>query len=96
VSLVEETGNALNAILESNQDIANKVSSITEATREQAMGVSDVTKVVSELDRITQSNATMADQSASRANGLDSSASDLKEIVAFFKFHADTADQKAA
>jgi methyl-accepting chemotaxis protein len=60
---------------------AGLVSEIASASREQADGISQVNIAVGQMDKVTQSNAAGAEESASAAEELNAQAAALKEAV---------------
>jgi hypothetical protein len=69
-------------ILTSAQQVDDRVAQIAAASNEQSQGIAQVTTAVSEMDRVTQSNAASAEESASAAHELDNHANGLRTIVA--------------
>jgi len=69
-------------------EIAVKVSStdslvrqIATAAREQAKGIDQINTAITQMDQVTQSNASSAEESASAAEELDAQAAALKDMV---------------
>lgn len=83
--LVSRTGESLTGLVGQIQDVARLISEITVAVREQSIGVEEITASVSQLDEMTQHNATMADISAQSANSLRSVSSELTQAMAAFR-----------
>ncbi len=84
VRLVEQTGDSLKEIIEAAKLMADALNQISDATRDQSSGVGEVTAAVQDLDKITQANATAAEQTASSSRTLNSEAERLKELVDYF------------
>ncbi|MEM9725004.1 MAG: methyl-accepting chemotaxis protein [Pseudomonadota bacterium] len=85
VRLVSEAGRSLSGILSAIAEVETAISGIAEASTEQSAGVAEVASAVSHMDGMTQQNAAMANASASNARQLSSKASELLDLVAFFK-----------
>jgi methyl-accepting chemotaxis protein len=72
-------------MLEEITTAANKVNSlvreIAEASKTQSMGIDQVSTAVGQMDKITQSNAANAEESASASQELTSQAQHMKAIV---------------
>jgi methyl-accepting chemotaxis protein len=73
---------------ESLTQIAQKVSctdalvgEIATAAREQAQGIEQINTAITQMDQVTQSNSSSAEESASAAEELDAQASSLKDMV---------------
>jgi len=73
------------AALERNTEAARRVStsvaSIATASKEQADGISQVNIAVSQMDRVTQSNAASAEETAGAAQELNAHSISLKSVV---------------
>ncbi|HEV7281974.1 MAG TPA: hypothetical protein VGN57_17360, partial [Pirellulaceae bacterium] len=57
---------------------------ISSASREQATGIEQVNKAVSQMDQVTQSNASQTEELSSTAEGLAGQAENLQQLVARF------------
>jgi len=79
--IAEETAESLSKIVRSTQKVATVVIEIAEASKDQAKGITQITDVVSQLDKVTQQNASRAAQSAAAAEELLSQAESLKGAV---------------
>lgn len=68
-----------------NVDIARKVEELVKeiaaASAEQAQGINQINKAVTELDRVTQQNASTAEESASAAEQMNAQSAQMKGIV---------------
>ncbi len=84
VDLVGQAGAALHQIIESVGAISSHVSSIATGAEEQATTLNEVNSGMTELDRVTQQNAAMVQQSTSAAQTLNNDASRLGQEVAVF------------
>ncbi len=58
---------------------------ISHASAEQAAGITAVNRAVAEVDRGTQENAAMAEQTAAAAMALEGQAQSLRAAVAVFR-----------
>ncbi|MEM6603546.1 MAG: methyl-accepting chemotaxis protein, partial [Pseudomonadota bacterium] len=85
VKLVNATGSALHQIVESVTEVTQTISSISSASREQATGVEEISGAISQMDEMTQQNASLSDESASAARSLAKEAEQLSNLVAAFK-----------
>lgn len=91
VSLVGETGSMLGRIVARVGDISALISSISESAESQAAGLQQVNAAVNDMDKVTQQNAAMVEQSTAAARSLAGEADELARLVARFKL-----DSKAA
>ncbi len=74
-------GQALGAIVADVTKVSDLVDGITKASQEQAHGVDQVNTALSQMDKVTQQNASGAEESASAAEELASQAQSVKSIV---------------
>jgi methyl-accepting chemotaxis protein len=72
----------LTEILTKSQQVDEQVASIANASHEQSQGISQVATAVTQMDKVTQSNAAAAEQSASAAEELNAQALALRGAVA--------------
>lgn len=87
-SIVREAGVTMGEIVASAQTINSLLAQIAQGAREQSTGISQVGSSVQELDRATQQNAAMVEQTAAAASSLRDQALDLSDQVARFKVPA--------
>ena len=80
--LVNETGTVLSDITEGVSRVAEGIEAIFTASREQASGVHEINQSIGNIDKDTQRNATMAQESAASAQALARAAADLMSAVA--------------
>ncbi|MBT9455535.1 MAG: HAMP domain-containing protein [Burkholderiaceae bacterium] len=83
--VVGEAGATISDIVGNANRIAEMMSEISTATREQSAGVGQVGAAVHELDRSTQQNATLVEQTAAAAGSLSDQARRLANDVGFFR-----------
>ena len=81
VALVGETGRSLGVIETTILQMDELIGSIANATKEQSLGLTQINVAVNDLDRSTQQNAAMAEQSSAVAATLLTSAELLSELV---------------
>jgi len=72
---------SLGTIVEKARSMNLLVSEIATASQEQDRGISQLTVAVSEMDKVTQSNAANAEETASSSEELNAHADTLKDIV---------------
>ena len=81
VKLVGQTGDALGRIVHQVNDISKLVGQIAEAAQEQAGGISQVNGAISDMDKMTQQNAAMVEESTAAARSLADEADRLADLV---------------
>jgi methyl-accepting chemotaxis protein len=91
-ALVDRAGATMNEVVQSIQQVASLMASITTASNEQANGVSQVGQAISQMDEATQQNAALVEEMAAAASSLNSLAQELVQTVAIFRLDADTRD----
>jgi methyl-accepting chemotaxis protein len=77
----EKVATNLSAIVERIRRLDEMVAEIAQASREQSKGISQVTGAVSGIDRITQSNAALSQQSAGAAEEMKLQAEEVGRAV---------------
>ncbi len=92
VKLVGETGRSLSRIVENVTRLNHLVSEIAGSAQEQASGLAELNIAVNQMDRVTQQNAAMVEQSTAASHGLTNEAQALAELVAQFQ----VSDKEAA
>lgn len=83
--LVREAGDAMQQLVDGVNRVATMLGEISHAASEQSDGIGQINVAVSELDRMTQQNAALAEESTSAADQLMGQADRLAEVVASFK-----------
>ncbi|MGD8204438.1 methyl-accepting chemotaxis protein [Pantoea sp. FN0305] len=84
-SLVADAGITMKDIVTSIQRVSEIMTEISQASSEQANGIEHVGLAVTQMDEVTQQNATLVEQAASAAAALEDQASQLSRSVAIFK-----------
>ncbi|MFW5856272.1 MAG: methyl-accepting chemotaxis protein [Planctomycetota bacterium] len=79
--IAREAGTALGTIVERIREAADLVAEISTASQEQAQGIDQVNTAVAQMDKVTQSNAASAEESASASEELSAQAERLHEMV---------------
>jgi len=85
VTLVSETGKALQRIITRIGEISTLVSTIAQSAEHQATGLQQVNTAVSEMDGVTQQNAAMVEEATAAARSLAEEAARLTGEVARFR-----------
>lgn len=85
VSLVGKTGEMLTRIGEQVEQISGLVSGISAAAESQAASLQQINIAVGDMDKMTQQNAAMVEESTAASRSLASEAAELAELVARFR-----------
>ncbi|WP_274384801.1 methyl-accepting chemotaxis protein [Oricola indica] len=93
--LVGETGKALETIVVEVQDVNANVMAIVEAVKEQSITLQEINQAIGEVDKGTQQNAAMVEESTAASHSLASEATSLADLLRQFKLSgANTAASK--
>ena len=79
--LVSSTNEAFSEVATSSSKVGELVGEIAAASNEQAQGIENVNTAVAEMDKITQSNAANAEESASASEEMNAQAEQMKGVV---------------
>ncbi|MGH1425593.1 MAG: methyl-accepting chemotaxis protein [Pseudooceanicola sp.] len=90
VDLVNRTGDALSAIVNSVSDISERIAGIAVSSREQSSGLSEINGAMNDLDQVTQQNAAMFEETTAASHVLKSEAESLLEAAARFRLSGDS------
>jgi methyl-accepting chemotaxis protein len=85
VNLVRESGTRLEAILRRIGEISALTGSIAGSATRQAANLTQINAAMGEMDRMTQQNAAMVEESAAATRSLASEAVRLNALVATFR-----------
>ena len=89
VQLVEEAGAAMKEIVSGVKRVSDIIGEITVAASGQSQGIGHVSQAVNEIDRMTQQNAALVEQSAAAAESMREQADRLAQVVRQFRVSAD-------
>ncbi|XWR69774.1 Methyl-accepting chemotaxis protein I [Providencia manganoxydans] len=84
----EDAGETMTKIVESVTRVTDIMSHIALASDEQSKGISQVSIAVAEMDKVTQQNASLVEQSAVAANVLEEQVAKLAQLIAIFRLPA--------
>ena len=82
---VESAGKAMQETVDSAQRVGDIIGEITAASSEQSLGIGQVNQAVGDIDRMTQQNAALVEESAAAAESLREQAARLAQLVSQFK-----------
>ena len=82
--LVDKSGQALAEIVSSVEKVNTIISEITEASNRQSSGIDQVCRAVTEMDEMTQQNATLVEEASASSQLMSEQARHLNEMVARF------------
>ncbi|MBX3454462.1 methyl-accepting chemotaxis protein [Ferrovibrio sp.] len=84
-ALVNQTGASLSEIVAAVKKVSDIVAEIAAASREQATGLDQINTAVSSMDEMTQRNAALVEETTAAAQSLASQATELAQLVGFFR-----------
>ncbi|WP_342753684.1 methyl-accepting chemotaxis protein [Pantoea sp. MBD-2R] len=91
--LVESAGETMADIVSAVTRVTDIMGEIASASGEQSRGIDQVGIAVTEMDRVTQQNASLVEESAAAAAALEEQASRLNQAVAVFRIRKDSVAQ---
>lgn len=86
-TLVESAGETMDEIVNAVTRVTDIMGEIASASDEQSRGIDQVGLAVAGMDRVTQQNASLVEESAAAAAALEEQASRLTQAVAVFRIH---------
>jgi methyl-accepting chemotaxis protein len=96
VSLVGQTGTALQSIVGKITETAALVDEIAASAQEQATALADINTSVNQMDQIVQQNAAMVEQSSAATHSLKGEAVELSRLVSRFSLDEPEGGQAVA
>jgi methyl-accepting chemotaxis protein len=88
--LVDESGSTLTEIVESVQKVGDIIAEIAAASSEQSTGIDQINKAISQMDEMTQQNASLVEEAAAASESMDEQAKGLTDLIGFFNTGNDT------
>ena len=82
---VNSAAEIIEHVVRSVSDVTTLVQEITHAAHEQSLGVSEVNRAISDIERTTQQNAALAQQTAATSECLKQQAGTLRRSVQIFR-----------
>ncbi len=81
VEITDKVARSLEEIVAISRQVDQLVAEIASASKEQNQGIGQINRAVTEMDKVTQSTAASAEESASAAEQLNSNAASLRVAV---------------
>jgi methyl-accepting chemotaxis protein len=85
VTMINQTQSALSGIVDGTATLAGMIDDLAVASREQSSAIAQVDAVVGEMDRVTQQNAALVEESTAAARSLAAQAEGLSMLVGRFE-----------
>jgi methyl-accepting chemotaxis protein len=89
LKVAERSGRLLNDLVPAIRKTAELVQEVSTASREQGVGVHHVNKAMTQVDRVTQTNAAAAEELTSTAGQLASRAQELQKLMSAFQIYTE-------
>ncbi len=86
--LVDNAGDTMDEIVASVRRVTDIMGEITSASQEQTSGIEQINVAISQMDQVTQQNASLVEEAAAAAESLQDQAAKLAQLVAVFKLDA--------
>lgn len=90
VSLVDQAGEALSTISTEVQAISREICKIIDGAKSQAQGLAEIDSAIGQIDRDTQQNAAMVEESSAAIQQLVQEATTLDQLMAQFQVGSKT------
>ena len=86
--LVDQAGATMGEIVDSVRRVTDIMGEISSASVEQTSGIEQINMAVSQMDQVTQQNASLVEEAAAAAESLQDQAGKLAGLVSVFKLDA--------
>ncbi len=83
--LADKSGEMLNGISASIEQVATMIEQIATASNEQSTGINQVHRAIADIDKVTQENAALVEETNAAAESFTTEANGLRDNMAFFK-----------
>jgi uncharacterized protein (DUF3084 family) len=88
--LVNKSGETLREIVGAVKRVTDIVAEIAAASQEQSVGVEQVNKAMTQMDQVTQTNASQTEELSATAQSMAASSEELQAMVARFRLDSGT------
>jgi methyl-accepting chemotaxis protein len=85
VKVSEQAGELISSVVPKIQETAKLVQDISNAAKEQDVGISQINTAMTQLDQLTQTNASSSQEMASASEQLNAQTDSLTQMMEFFK-----------
>ena len=84
-----EAGATMSEVVSSVKRVTDVIAEIVSASQEQSAGIEQINQAISEMDNVTQQNASLVEEAAAAAESLRDQAGNLVRTVSVFQLRAD-------
>lgn len=96
VALVDQAGEALSKIAAEVNSISDQIGKIVDAARDQSSGLAEIDSAIGHIDRNTQQNAAMVEESSAAIQQLVQETTNLDQLMARFAVRSPSAATRRA
>ena len=93
-ALVDQAGATMEEIVISIRRVTDIMGEIANASHEQSAGIEQVNQAISQMDQVTQQNASLVEEAAAAAASLQDRAVELVDVVAVFRLRGEAGGRK--
>jgi len=90
--LVEKTNHVFERMVQSIQEVEDRVEQVANTTTQQSEGIQQVNIAVNQLDGLTQQNAALVEELSATAGNMSDEAKNQADFINRFKFNRDNAN----
>lgn len=91
-TLVEQASETVKEVVAAVKRVTDIMDEISAASQEQSGGIEQVSQAVSQMDEVTQQNASLVEEASSAAASLEEQARRLEEAVSIFRLDGEAGD----
>jgi methyl-accepting chemotaxis protein len=96
VAVAERSGQLLTDLVPAIRRTAELVQEVTAASAEQSSGVTQINRAMSQVDSVTQRNASSAEELSSTAEELAAQSEQLQQLMTFFRIADNRSNDRSA
>lgn len=85
VTLVHETSENLHDFQKRTEAVAGRIKEIAHKTRDQSSNLNEITASIADMDRVTQENAAMVEETTAASHNLNGEVQSLSDVLGSFK-----------
>lgn len=86
--LANDAGATMSEVVSSVKRVTDVIAEIVSASQEQSAGIEQINQAISEMDNVTQQNASLVEEAAAAAESLRDQAGNLVHTVSIFQIRA--------
>ena len=91
-TLVEQASETVKEVVAAVKRVTDIMDEISAASQEQSGGIEQVSQAVSQMDEVTQQNASLVEEASSAAASLEEQARRLEQAVSIFRLDSEAGD----